>query len=129
MFSSVSHQCKYLLTTSATLLMLCSTASYAKPAANLDQLLKQIEQGNVAQSAQNKTREAEFKAKVGQQQYLLNNVSSQRNKALKLSTELEQRFENNELQLSNKSDGLDKRLGELKELFGVFTASVWRYPQ
>ncbi len=110
---------KQLLTSSIGTLLVCSASAYAKPAADLDQLLKQLEQGNIAQTAENKAREAEFKAKVGQQQYMLNEVSSQRNKALKLSAELEQRFEDNEINLANKSDALDKRLGELKELFGV----------
>ena len=118
-FTAITRSYKSLVTLSAVALLLCTTSSYAKPAANLDQLLKQIEQGNIAQSSQNKAREAEFKAKVGQQQYLLNKVSSQRNKAIKLSTKLEHEFADNELQLANKSDALDKRLGELKELFGV----------
>ena len=108
-----------LLTASLSTLLLCSVTANANPATDLDQLLKQLEQGNIAQSAQNKAREAEFKAKVGQQQYMLNDVSLQRNKAIKLSSELELRFEENEVQLANKSDALDKRLGELKELFGV----------
>jgi len=108
-----------LLTASISTLLLCSVNANANPATDLDQLLKQLEQGNIAQSAQNKAREAEFKAKVGQQQYMLNDVSLQRNKAIKLSSELELRFEDNEVQLANKSDALDKRLGELKELFGV----------
>jgi len=117
--SNVLLTCKTLLTASVATLLFCSTNSYAKPAGNLDQLLQQLKQGEIAQTEQNKAREAEFKAKVGQQQYMLNDVSTQRNNALKLSTELEQSFENNEVQLANKSEVLDKRLGELKELFGV----------
>ncbi len=118
-FSQLVKRSKGLLTATVATVAFCSTSSVAKPATNLDQLLQQLEQGNVAQSAQNKAREAEFKAKVGQQQYLLNKVSTERNKALKLSAQLEQKFADNELQLANKSDALDKRLGELKELFGV----------
>lgn len=120
---NLARKCKYLLTAlAATLLsslLLLSASSYAKPAGDLDQLLAQLKQGNIAQSEQNKNREAEFKAKVGQQQYMLNDVSSQRNAALKLSAKLEQDFETNEVNLGNKSEALDKRLGELKELFGV----------
>ena len=110
---------KNLFTASVATLLLCSATSYAKPASDLDQLLAQLKQGNFTQSEQNKTREAEFKAKVGQQQYMLNNVSSQRNNALKLSAELEDKFAENEVDLGNKGDALSKRLGELKELFGV----------
>lgn len=118
-FSKIKQKCKYLLTVTSATLMLCSATSYAEPAENLDQLLQQLKAGDIAQTKQNKMREAEFKAKVGQQQYMLNDVSSQRNKALQLSSELELKFENNEVALGNKGDALEKRLGELKELFGV----------
>jgi len=95
------------------------TATSAQQAANLDQLLSQLEQGKIAQSAQNKAREAEFKSKVNQQQRMLNDINKQRDDALALSAQLEQQFETNEVSLANKGDALDKRLGELKELFGV----------
>lgn len=100
-------------------LSLVSIASWSQPAANLDQLLSQLEQGKIAQSAQNQAREAEFKSKVNQQQSMLNNINAQRDNALQLSIQLEKQFETNEISLANKSDALDKRLGELKELFGV----------
>ncbi|MCW8833802.1 MAG: MotA/TolQ/ExbB proton channel family protein [Colwellia sp.] len=93
--------------------------SMAQQASNLDELLSQLEQGKIAQSKQNQAREAEFKAKVSQQQSLLNDVKNQRDSAIKLSTQLEQTFADNEVQLANRADALDKRLGELKELFGV----------
>jgi biopolymer transport protein ExbB len=100
-------------------LSLVSIASWSQPAANLDQLLSQLEQGKIAQSAQNQAREAEFKSKVNQQQSMLNNINAQRDNALQLSVQLEKQFATNENSLANKSDALDKRLGELKELFGV----------
>lgn len=100
-------------------LSLVSIASWSQPAANLDQLLSQLEQGKIAQSAQNQAREAEFKSKVNQQQSMLNNINAQRDNALQLSIQLEKQFATNEISLANKSDALDKRLGELKELFGV----------
>jgi biopolymer transport protein ExbB len=100
-------------------LSLVSIASWSQPAANLDQLLSQLEQGKIAQSAQNQAREAEFKSKVNQQQSMLNNINAQRDNALQLSVQLEKQFATNEISLANKSDALDKRLGELKELFGV----------
>ncbi|MBU2870066.1 MotA/TolQ/ExbB proton channel family protein [Colwellia sp. E2M01] len=96
-----------------------SSASYAQEAVSLDDLLSQLEQGNISQTKQNKAREAEFKAKVSQQQAMLNDMSEQRDQALELSVELEQAFAANEIDLANNADALDKRLGELKELFGV----------
>ena len=96
-----------------------STVSYAQDAVNLDDLLNQLAQGNISQTKQNKAREAEFKAKVSQQQAMLNDMNEQRDAALELSVELEHAFAENEIDLANKADALDKRLGELKELFGV----------
>lgn len=99
---------------------LFSGVSYATDAANLDDLLNQLKQGGIAQTKQNKARETQFKAKVNQQQSMLNEMNNQRDAALKYSEKLEKNFSDNEIKLANQSDALDKRLGELKELFGVF---------
>jgi len=109
------------LTVSALSLTLASlsTVSYAQEAVSLDDLLNQLEQGKITQTKQNKARETEFKAKVNQQQNLLNDMGYQRDNALVLSVQLEQNFAENEINLANKAEALDKRLGELKELFGV----------
>jgi len=117
-FSQVS---KKVLTVSALSLTFASFsgASYAQNAVNLDDLLRQLEQGKLTQTKQNKVRETQFKAKVNQQQDMLNDMNNQRDNALVLSVQLEQNFADNEIDLANKADALDKRLGELKELFGV----------
>lgn len=117
--STFGQVCKKALATLSITAALLSSSAMAQQAANLDELLSQLEQGKIAQSKQNQAREAEFKGKVNQQQKMLNGVKNQRNNALKLSTELEQDFADNEVKLANKIDALDKRLGELKELFGV----------
>ncbi len=100
-------------------LSLSSVSAQAQEALSLDALLNQLQQGNVAQTKQNREREQEFKAKVYEQQSILNNMNQQRDQALLLSSQLEQQFADNEIELGNKTDALDKRLGELKELFGV----------
>ena len=117
--SLFGRSCKKALTTLSVVTVLASGGAVSQQATNLDDLLNQLEQGKIAQSEQNKAREAQFKAQVTQQQKMLNDVTNQRNSALKLSTELEQGFANNEVKLANKTDALSKRLGELKELFGV----------
>lgn len=117
--TTFSQHCKKSLTALTLSLTVLSGISVAQQATNLDDLLSQLEQGKIAQSKQNKSREAEFKAQVNNQQSLLNNVKSQRDSAIKLSAQLEQSFAENEIELANKTDALDKRLGELKELFGV----------
>jgi len=116
---SLTNFSKKAITAVTLSLTLVSGASLAQQATSLDDLLNQLEQGKVAQSKQNKNREAEFKAKVNQQQSMLNDITSQRNSALTLSSNLEAMFAENEVQLANSTDALGKRLGELKELFGV----------
>ncbi|MBQ4860317.1 MotA/TolQ/ExbB proton channel family protein [Pseudoalteromonas sp. MMG013] len=96
-----------------------STSALADQALNLDSLLKTLEQGQVAQTTQNKAREADFRAKQDQQVSMLNALTNKRNGELSRSERLETSFEENEIKLQNLTDTLSKRMGSLKELFGV----------
>lgn len=96
-----------------------ATLANAQQAANLDELLLQLKQGQIAQSEQNKSREADFISRKNEQIQLVKNAANTRDNAIKLSTELEASFQKNELEIANKTDALNKRMGELKELFGV----------
>ncbi|MCF6434432.1 MULTISPECIES: MotA/TolQ/ExbB proton channel family protein [Pseudoalteromonas] len=96
-----------------------STSAMAEQALDLDSLLKTLEQGQVAQTQQNQVREAEFKAKQDQQIAMLNALTQKRNGELARSERLETQFEENEIKLQNLTDTLSKRMGSLKELFGV----------
>lgn len=91
----------------------------AQQATSLDDLLSQLAQGKIAQSKQNLDREAEFNTKKSQQIQLLNQARQQRDQAINLSTQLEKNFQDNDVTLGNNTDALNKRMGELKELFGV----------
>lgn len=117
--SVLSKYYKKLFVVLPMMLAISSSISLAQEANNLDELLSQLEQGKIAQTEQNKAREAKFNAQVTQQQSMLNKIKSKRDAALRLSSELEQSFASNELKLASSADALDKRLGELKELFGV----------
>lgn len=86
---------------------------------NLDALLKTLEQGQISQTAENKAREAEFVAKRNEQDAALRKLTSDRDSQLARSERLETSFEENEIKLQNLSDTLSKRMGTLKELFGV----------
>ena len=88
-------------------------------ALDLDALLKQLEQGQFAQSQQNKQREQDFIAPRAQQDQILADTRKQRDNALKTSENLETQFEENEFKLADLNTALDTRLGSLKELFGV----------
>ena len=100
-------------------LSLLSLSVSAQQATNLDELLQQLEQGKIAQTKQNQQREADFIAKKSQQQQLLQQMINTRDNAVNLSTQLEEKFQKNEIDIANRTEALNKRLGELKELFGV----------
>ena len=102
----------------AASLSFVGTSIAAEPM-NLDALLKTLEQGKSAQSAQNKQREQEFAARENEQVQMLKNTQAKRNQMLSESERLETQFEENEIKLANLSDTLSKRMGSLKELFGV----------
>ncbi|MCF2948280.1 MotA/TolQ/ExbB proton channel family protein [Paraglaciecola aquimarina] len=88
-------------------------------ALDLDALLKQLEQGQFEQNKQNAQREMEFAQKRSEQDAMLSQAKSTRNQALALSEKLETQFEENEFKLADLNEAMNKRLGSLKELFGV----------
>lgn len=88
-------------------------------ALDLDALLKQLEDGQFAQSQQNKQREQNFIRQRAQQEQILEDTREARDEALNTSERLETQFEENEFKLADLNQALDTRLGSLKELFGV----------
>jgi len=95
-----------------------ATSMAAEPM-DLDALLKTLEQGKSAQSAQNQQREQEFKSRQNEQVQMLKDTQAKRNQMLAESERLETQFEENEVKLANLTDTLSNRMGSLKELFGV----------
>lgn len=98
---------------------LTGLSANAQKAASLDELLAQLAQGKIAQTEQNTQREADFAARKSEQIQILANAKKDRDNKISESARLESEFEANEVALANKQDALNKRLGELKELFGV----------
>jgi len=90
-----------------------------KPAANLDDLLQRIRTGRATDQSLHKQREAEFRAARDQQQKMLADARSQLREAEKLSERLENGYNANELRIVEVTEQLDRRLGSMKELFGV----------
>jgi len=86
---------------------------------NIDDLLEKLKKGQYQQSQENKQRENTFVKQKDQQDRLLSNAVSERDSQVALSDKLETSFEENELRLEGLNDALNKRLGSLKELFGV----------
>jgi biopolymer transport protein ExbB len=88
-------------------------------AGNLDELLKQVQQGRTADEALHRQREAEFRAARDQQQQLLNDARRELREAERRSEQLESSYNENDLRIVEVTDQLDRRLGSMKELFGV----------
>ncbi len=93
--------------------------STTKEALNLDDLLNKLAQGQYQQSLENKKREREFVQKKAKQQQLLRQSISRRDAQVARSEKLETNFEENEIKIAGLEEALNKRLGSLKELFGV----------
>lgn len=91
----------------------------AEQASNLDELLEMVRRGRLAETEEQRAREAEFLAQRNRQQQLLADARRDRANEEQRSTNLERRFQNNETQLDLLTQRLQERLGSLSELFGV----------
>ncbi|WP_372762627.1 MotA/TolQ/ExbB proton channel family protein [Pseudoalteromonas sp.] len=113
------------LVTQITTMALCaatisfSGVTIAAEPLNLDALLKTLENGKAAQTEQNTQREQQFIARQNEQVQMLKDTQAERDHMLSEAERLETQFEANEIKLANLTDTLSKRMGSLKELFGV----------
>ena len=114
---------KLILVAIATLSLSAGVQAQAK-GPTLDQLLQQVKQGLREQSDQDKQRIQEFQSDKAKQQGLLQEAQRDRDALEKESTRMEHQFDENEAQVATLTDTLNKRLGSLKELFGVLQQSA-----
>ncbi|MEM7610092.1 MAG: MotA/TolQ/ExbB proton channel family protein [Pseudomonadota bacterium] len=110
---------KPLLTATIAAAVLAFSPAKAQEASSLNELLRQIQQGQASDTAESRRREAEFNARKSEQTNLLNAARGERTAAERRGEQLEGTFEANNAQLALKEAELNERLGELKELFGV----------
>jgi biopolymer transport protein ExbB len=85
----------------------------------LGDLLDLVEQRRVTESTENKRREREFRSSRNRQAKMLADAKAERRREEQRSERLETRFEENEIRIGDLQEALDKRLGSLRELFGV----------
>jgi len=90
-----------------------------QPAQSIDDLLKRVQQGEVTEKRENREREQRFQQDKASQQKVLADAQAQRATLEQRSDALETQFEENELRVADLTEQFDKRLGSLKELFGV----------
>ena len=110
---------KLLLITIAMVSLSAGVQAQDKNSMTLDQLLQQVKQGLHEQSAEDKQRIQEFMQDKAKQQQMLDQAKKERAALEAKSTSMEHEFDANETQIGNLNDTLNKRLGSLKELFGV----------
>ncbi len=100
-----------------------SGASYAAeeeiPAKTLAELLELVKEGKVVNSRVNDQREKEFLADKAQQAQEVRNAERMQREEEAEAERLENIFEKNEQDIAARQEILAKRLGSLRELFGV----------
>ncbi|MEM1433505.1 MAG: MotA/TolQ/ExbB proton channel family protein [Pseudomonadota bacterium] len=92
----------------------------AEAAGSLLELYERVEKNARSESAHNREREAEFRAARDQQQRLLAEIRQTIAEREARKEELKANFDANEDQLGELSTELDRRIGNLGELFGVY---------
>ncbi|MCB1686526.1 MAG: MotA/TolQ/ExbB proton channel family protein [Pseudomonadales bacterium] len=86
---------------------------------SLDELLKNVEQRRVVESRTNVEREQRFAREKASQAKMLEDAKAERRREEQKSDRLETTFDENEIRIGDLQEQLDRRLGQLKELFGV----------
>ena len=110
---------KNLTTLLFVLIATTGLANAQEDASSMGELLRQIEQGQARDSVEAQKRESRFQADRNTQQKLLNDARSERKREEDRSEDLETTFAKNQQLIVDARAALDKRLGALKELFGV----------
>ena len=94
-------------------------AGAQEQAPSMAELLRRVEQGQVRDQQAFQQREAEFRGARADQERLLAEARERRAQLERTSEDLEGTYEENEVTIGELEAALDKRLGSLRELFGV----------
>lgn len=95
-----------------------------KKAATLEELLNLVKQDKLVESTEHKKREADFRQQKNRQAQLLKEAEAIKLSEEKRSSELESKYDEQELAVQSKREQLAERLGSLKELFGHLTSTA-----
>jgi len=86
---------------------------------SLEELLGNVKDRKVVESREHTARERRFANEKANQAKLLSDAKAERAREERRSDRLETTFEENEIRIGDLTEALDKRLGSLRELFGV----------
>jgi len=94
-------------------------APQVNQANSLDELLRNVEERRVVESAEHRQREERFRNDQARQAQMLDDAKAERRREEQRSDRLEAQFNENEIRIGDLQEQLDRRLGSLRELFGV----------
>ena len=97
-----------------------AVTSFAQTSDTLKNLYQQVSKEVSAEAAHNSEREQRFRAAASDQKALLAEVQADLARQEKLRDDMKVVFDANEVQLGELTTQLDRRTGNLGELFGVF---------
>ena len=95
------------------------SGSLAAQAVSVDELLRQVQQGQVRDAEANAARLQEFRANKARQEQMVRDMEAEQAREEQRSAQLEATFEENDLAIIELEAALAEALGDLKELFGV----------
>lgn len=102
------------------LFLAISSQTYAQqPATSLAELLNNVEQDRVAQSAEHREREQRFQQQANQQQQILDDTKARIEEENTLNTQLTQTFDENQLTIAERREALRTARADLNELLGT----------
>ncbi|MEM1112516.1 MAG: MotA/TolQ/ExbB proton channel family protein [Pseudomonadota bacterium] len=110
----------WVATLSLTALTCASLPAIAQSTPTLSDILERVENNQTEEAQRNREREARFRAQADQQQRLKREAQAEVAAQEALREELKTRFDENETLLAELQETLDRRVGDLGELFGVF---------
>lgn len=102
------------------LVLAISSQSYAQqPASTLAELLDNVEQDRVAQSAEHREREQRFQQQANQQQQILDETKARIEQENATNAELTTQFDANQLVIAERREALRTARADLNELLGT----------
>ena len=103
-----------------SLFSLISCQLVAAEEASLEGLFERVKSGSTAEAERNRQREQRFASSAAEKAEMLRDVQSKVRQQEALKERLKSEFDANEDRLAEITTTLDRRIGDLGELFGVF---------
>lgn len=104
----------------AFIYLFAAPSAYAQGGQGLKNLLDEVVKSSAEEAKLNKTREAKFRLAANEQENLLKGAEAEVAKQEQQRNALRKVFDENEVVLGELQELLDRRTGDLGELFGVF---------